>query len=649
MSASQGPSPAAAEWDHEWQVAWKAHPRNPWFEYQAEAHARWLRARIGTPGSETRVLKTDAFDEACGFRSLTAALDGLHGVLIDVSPRIVARATERRGRGRGTVSSCATDVRRLGLGDGAFDLVVSPSTLDHFAEAAEIGESVRELARVLKPEGRLLLTLDNPHHPVVRLRNWVHRRTGPVGGLIPFRMGRTLSRRLLRVALAGAGLRVVHGGYLLHAPRLPALWLGEWVARRGWEAVAARLARAYERVDRLLAALPTRRWSGHFLVADARPEEAEPVAADGGGTASRAVGFAARYRRCEDRLRTAYLRRSPRALVERLDPALPRTAALLRRALAVPLYLRQELTVWTVRCGGEDGRIVAWGRRADVRRLLPVLCDEARTVRGCGASSLPQLLRDGTPRLLGADVFVAATTPALAPLFRRRGSWVVPAAVRHRGETADLLAAIAAPSRSLRSDLAAVRRADYRTETWSYTPARSALFYERFALPHAVARYPHRLAIDPFEAVDRHFAAGFAVALLPPGSTEADAVCILVPRGRELVVNHVGTRDGDPSLMARGALAALYEAFVRVAQERGFQRIDAGRSRPWRNDGLCRYKWKWGFRPAVDQLSTLEYAVEIVHPERPAARRLEQSRAFVRSGDRLHCLVRADRAEPVEA
>ncbi len=55
--------------------------------------------------------------------------------------------------------------------DGAFDRVFSNSTLDHFDSRDDIREALRELARVLHPEGELLLTLDNLANPVVRLRN----------------------------------------------------------------------------------------------------------------------------------------------------------------------------------------------------------------------------------------------------------------------------------------------------------------------------------------------------------------------------------------------------------------------------------------------------------------------------------------------
>jgi SAM-dependent methyltransferase len=649
MSTTTRRPRSEVEWDHEWQVAWKAHPRNPWFEHQADVHARWLRERLGTPTPNLRVLKTDAFDEACGFRSLTATLDGQHGVLMDISPRILAHAKALGGRGIGTVMSCASDIRRLGFRAHAFDLIVSPSTLDHFEDVAEIRRSLQELHRVLRPGGRLLVTLDNPDNPVVRVRGWVHRLSGPVGGLIPFRMGQSLSRARLVAALEGEGFRVTHSGYFLHAPRFLALWLGEWVARRGWRRTAERLQALYRAVEDGLAALPTRRWSGHFVVADCRRENGETAAVAGTGTRSRVAKLVAAYRDAEERIRCAYVRRTPPALLARVDPAVQRAARLVRRVLAAPVYLRQELAEWTGTCDGESVRVVTWTKTTDAKRLFPVVFDEVRAVHRCGPRTLAEILRRPQPELLETDLFIAATTPALAPLFRRHGFAIVPTAVRFCATPEALLAAQAAASKTLRSDLTRIRRAAYNTEIWPYTPERSSLFYERYLLPHASTRFPERMMVPPFDAFDRWCACGFLVAILPPRAVEADALAVVVPRGRVLCLSHLGTKDGDPALLAKGAIAALYDFRIRFAQERGFRLIDGGRSRPWRTDGLVRYKWKWGYRPMVDRLATLEYAVARMRPDSPAVRRFEQKGVFVRCGDRLQILTPAGLVDPADA
>lgn len=269
MRARQ-PSPGAnVDWDMEWDAAWKAHPGNPWFQHQADAYAAWLRKHAPEALAPTlrRILKTDAFEEACGFDPLRPVLGARGYVLMDVSTRILSHA--RHGPSAAE-AACVTDVRALAFRRGAFDLVVSPSTLDHFADPSQIPVALREMRRVLQPGGHLLVALDNPANPVLRSRRLVHRLTGPLGGLIPFPMGQTLSRARLVAALEREGFEVCTSGYLLHAPRIVGLWLGEWSARGGHARLAAGLRRFYGGLDRLLGALPTRRWTGHFVVVDCR-------------------------------------------------------------------------------------------------------------------------------------------------------------------------------------------------------------------------------------------------------------------------------------------------------------------------------------------------------------------------------------------
>jgi len=66
------PSRSDIDWGDEWERAWKATPANVWFQYQGDAWVRWFEERLAAvaPSEATRVLKTDAFEDACGFHHL---------------------------------------------------------------------------------------------------------------------------------------------------------------------------------------------------------------------------------------------------------------------------------------------------------------------------------------------------------------------------------------------------------------------------------------------------------------------------------------------------------------------------------------------------------------------------------------------------
>ena len=225
-------------------------------------HLDWIRRNF--PDEPVAVLlKTDLFEEALGEDQLLFDLPLHPGFLIgmDLSP-----ATSRQAavRGRAAAGILTADVRRLPLRKDSVDVVLSNSTLDHFASEGDIKTSIAELARVLKPGGRLLITLDNPHNPLYwslrALSNWLG---------LSFQLGLTLSRKRLLHHLEEAGFEVLSTEWLLHNPRFVSttLFLG---MRRLLGKHADPLIHAWLRLFALSGQLPTRGLSGVFIAACAR-------------------------------------------------------------------------------------------------------------------------------------------------------------------------------------------------------------------------------------------------------------------------------------------------------------------------------------------------------------------------------------------
>lgn len=218
---------------------------------------RWLPDLDGR-----RVLKTDLFDEAVGeglypfLRSLGATVSG-----VDISSTVIETAHRRYP----DLEARAGDVRDLPHADGTFDAVISNSTLDHFASAADIETALRELRRVLAPGGILVVTLDNPGNPLVSLRNALPPRLLRRLGLVSFDMGVTCSHRDLAALLARTGFEVTHRSAVMHVPRVLVAGLAFATGGR-----AQRVLGALERLSRL----PTRYLTGQFVAARAvvRPE-----------------------------------------------------------------------------------------------------------------------------------------------------------------------------------------------------------------------------------------------------------------------------------------------------------------------------------------------------------------------------------------
>jgi len=220
----------------------------PWYEHlYARVHAILVAHLAPRPfvGSRARAL-----DAGCGHGAQTALLRALgyetHGV--DIAARLLALARTRAP----DVALARADLTALPYGDARFDAVsCAGSTLSFVAEP---DRALRELARVLRPGGRLLLECEHKwsfdlawtlasalshdaigyHVPLATfaraMRAPLHASIAlpyPGYGTLTLFSGRDLRRRLAAVGLRWERAWGIHAltnvipSTILHRPRLP--------------------------------------------------------------------------------------------------------------------------------------------------------------------------------------------------------------------------------------------------------------------------------------------------------------------------------------------------------------------------------------------------------------------------------------------
>lgn len=265
------------------------------------------------------------------------------------------------------------------------------------------------------------------------------------------------------------------------------------------------------------------------------------------------------------------------------------------RSLALPLQLVGPARRRTTSFHGEQLRLLEIGRQKLTSELCAGLLGEL-------PKPVPDAVRGlWNPSALAgeaADLILVEVHRWLAPRFRRAGWLVVPDAVRWEGELAQVPPA--RPSRSLLEDLKKIQRYGYTVE---HTSALSDWdeFDATMLRPLARARHGDKAWTASRRLLQQLSHSGTLHLVSLNGQRVAGACS--VPRGDTIWVPLSGIKDGDPTLLRRGASVAALVATLDWARMLGYRRVDAGRTSPFLHDGVQQFKRKWGLLPVPDPLA----------------------------------------------
>lgn len=158
--------------------------------------------------------------------------------------------------------------------------------------------------------------------------------------------------------------------------------------------------------------------------------------------------------------------------------------------------------------------------------------------------------------------------------------------------TPDHVEALWRANSSLKDDMRLVRRAamEMRVEG---AEADIEGFYRNYYLPFVNTRHGE-LSQPREEAWLRGRLRDGASLLWVVRDGEKIAGAIADPIGEMLHLWVIGTRDGDPGLLKAGAVSAVYRFVIEFAQQQRCTTINFGLCQANMNDGVLRYKRKWG-------------------------------------------------------
>jgi hypothetical protein len=210
-----------------------------------------------------------------------------------------------------------------------------------------------------------------------------------------------------------------------------------------------------------------------------------------------------------------------------------------------------------------------------------------------------------------ADLIVARVDRISARLFFEDGYLVVPESIGCRLLLPVDFDKLAQASLSVKEDLGTLRREGFTMEV-SHREADCEAFYSSMYLPFVQKRHGEFAVIHNVHQLRRKFRRGGLIWLRR--GDHRIAAALFEREGDVFRGVALGTTGGDLSLMKQGALAALYIFEIKCAQEGRCASIDFGGTPPILNDGLLRFKRKWGVQLMNEHQTPYEYLVRWERP-----------------------------------
>jgi hypothetical protein len=147
---------------------------------------------------------------------------------------------------------------------------------------------------------------------------------------------------------------------------------------------------------------------------------------------------------------------------------------------------------------------------------------------------------------------------------------------------------------SLKSDLRRIRNHKLYFEV-THKQSKFHDFYYNMYVPYITKAYGNRSIIMSYDYLKREFKNGglFNDLLLIKEDDKYIAGILLHYKKNRAKLIILGVKDGSFDYVKHGAIGALFYFSSRYLTEKGFTRIDFGKSRPFLKDGVLQYKKKW--------------------------------------------------------
>ena len=160
-------------------------------------------------------------------------------------------------------------------------------------------------------------------------------------------------------------------------------------------------------------------------------------------------------------------------------------------------------------------------------------------------------------------------------------------------------------SKSAKEDIRKVKRYKYKYEI-TQNSEKLKLFYYKMYHPYISQRHKEIAVHANFHAIRILFEKDGRLMLIKH-KNEYVSGAIFSIRKEKAIATYLGIKKEKTNLFKKGLTAASYYFFIKWAKENNIKKLDFGTSKAFLNDGLFRYKKKWG--TTIDKTESCYYSI----------------------------------------
>ena len=293
---------------------------------------------------------------------------------------------------------------------------------------------------------------------------------------------------------------------------------------------------------------------------------------------------------------------------------------------------------------GAQGTVIAAGSEKQIKYLASHFFQEKPKWEELGDTPLWNLPGRLKSMRSSADLTVVHIDRLSARLAFGKEYLAVPEWIGWVLEVPEDISELSRGNPSLKSDLRAISLNNFTSDI-TYSDSDFDFFYSRMYVPSVLKRHGGQGRMENYYKLRRCFRNGGLLRVRQNGKHVAGGV--FQPMGKTLRFLILGTLDGDWEIVKEGGVAALYLFIINHAKGFSFRCLDFGGSRPSLNDGLLRYKRKWGMKIIENKYVYHDFLVYWNRLSDPVFSFLSNSPLIFRDKNGLSVIKTVDSDEPI--